>query len=129
MSLKYLLLFSFFILLSCTKAGEHIFYGEQVVIRWAGEDLRFLSKEETRDMATNLCNERFRSNSVTLQKRTFGGGEDWDYYICDAPKAQIKPRQTNEDFDDLGEAKQKCINRGLVLGTEEFGECVLKLSK
>ena len=56
-------------------------------------------------------------------------GMDYDYYQCDAPKAEISPNEISDDSDSIANAKQKCLNRGLQTGTEEFGECVLKLSK
>lgn len=127
--MKKFLILSLFLLLGCTKAGEYQFFGEQVVIRWAGEDFVFMSKEETRDLALELCNTRFNSGSVSLLKRTFGGGEDWDYYLCNAAKATVSPKR-NENLDSsLNDARQKCTDRGLKTGTEEFGKCVLKLSK
>ena len=43
--------------------------------------------------------------------------------------AEISPREISDDSDSIANAKQKCLNRGLQTGTEEFGECVLKLSK
>lgn len=120
-----------FLLIGCDKAGMHKFYGENIEIRWASQvpDFNFLSKEETRDIATKLCNERFNSSSVSFIKRTWGNWNDYDYYQCDAPKAEISPREISDDSDSIANAKQKCLNRGLQTGTEEFGECVLKLSK
>ena len=50
-------------------------------------------------------------------------------YKCDSPKAQITPRQKSDGDDLIEGAKQKCLNRGLTENTEEFGECVLKLSE
>ena len=127
---KYLLLIFVSFLISCTKAGEHYFKGDVVVIRWAGEDFIFLSKEETRDMAINFCKQRFNSETVSYQKRIFGGGEDWDFFKCDAEKANLnldnKPQNLNTVLE---ESKKKCIERGKKEGTEEFGECVLRLSK
>ena len=117
-------------LTSCVKSGSHKFYGDTLQIVWAGDaDFKFLSKEETRDIAQGLCNTRFNSGSVTFLKRTFGYGMDYDYYQCDAPKAEISPKEISDDSDSIANAKQKCLNRGLQTGTEEFGECVLKLSK
>ena len=116
-------------LTSFVKSGSHKFYGDTLQIVWAGDaDFKFLSKEETRDIAQGLCNTRFNSGSVTFLKRTFGGGMDYDYYQCDAPRAEISPREILNDSDSITDAKQKCLNRGLQTGTEEFGECVLKLS-
>ena len=124
-------IFVFLLIIGCDKAGTYKFYGENIQIRWASQalDFEWLSKEETRDLAQDLCETRFNSGSVTFIKRTFGNWMDYDYYQCDAPKAEISPREILDDSDSLTDAKQKCLNRGLQTGTEEFGECVLKLSK
>lgn len=129
--MKNFLLISFFLVLGCTKAGEHLFYGEQVAIRWAGEDFVFMSKEETRDLALDLCKTRFDSGSVKLLKREFGGGEDWDIYLCNASKASVSPKKTDDGSmkTSIDNAKKKCLDRNFKIDTEEFGKCVLKLSK
>tara|TARA_E500000178_G_scaffold182626_1_gene181173 strand:+ start:1727 stop:1969 length:243 start_codon:yes stop_codon:yes gene_type:complete len=58
------------------------------------------------------------------------GTGQYDTYKCDAPiaKTNFSPEDKETIDTKLNTAKQKCKDRNLTEGTEEFGECVLKLS-
>ena len=131
---------------SCTMPGEHFFKGDKVFIAWAGDTPIFLSRETTQKKAIELCHERFESKSVTWKPGNCSITTDgliwadrcshriraasWDAYICDAPiaKTNYSPKEKETIDTKLNIAKQKCKDRNLTKGTEEFGECVLKLS-
>lgn len=132
---------------SCTMPGEHFFKGEQVFIAWGGDVPVFLSRDTTQKKAIELCKERFGSESVTWKPGTCGVLNDgvawaercshriraasWDAYICNAPIAKTNYSNEEKETIDtkLNTAKQKCKDRNFTEGTQEFGECVLKLSE
>tara|TARA_S200002703_G_scaffold153357_1_gene154858 strand:- start:12 stop:452 length:441 start_codon:yes stop_codon:yes gene_type:complete len=132
---------------SCSTQGNHIFKGDRVEVLFNGDFTLpglALSREETQKIAVQLCKKRFGSQTVTWKpgecyvtdkrcstKWSGSGAGFADAYICDAPiaKTNFSPEETETIDTKLNIAKQKCKDRNLTPGTEEFGECVLKLSE
>ena len=132
--------------LGCSIEGDYSIRGDKIEVLYAGDfSIVGLSREETQSIALEVCKKRFGSETVTWKpgkcyvtdkrcstKWSGKGGTGFaDTYICDAPIAKTNYRPEEKETIDtkLNTAKQKCKDRNLTPGTEEFGKCVLKLSE
>ena len=68
-----------FLLFGCETAGTFKFEGDVIGVRYTNNQfaIDYMSKEETRDIATEQCKNRFGSDSVTMVDSTWGYGENW----------------------------------------------------
>ena len=85
-------------------------------------------------VANSYCNERGKPGGVLDLSSRGTAGSDYITYVFTCNTQTFQPQQTSfpqitTPKTSMDSAKAKCSDLGFKSGTQEFGKCVLQLSK